>query len=61
LISAIHSKQGDILQQLKESDDIRIKTYPGQRITLTYDGCSGSEFTFSIEGFNMKCMFCPPI
>jgi hypothetical protein len=54
LISAVHSEVGDVLQQLTESDDVRARTFPGEEIKLTYDGCSGNIFTFSIEGYNMK-------
>jgi len=55
LISATHSKQGDILSVIAKSDDVRVRSYPGERIKLTYDGCSGNQFTFSIEGYNRKC------
>ena len=54
LISAIHSKKGDVLPLIKESDDSRVRTYPGEEIKLVYTGCEGEEFTFSIEGYNMK-------
>ena len=52
LISATHSKDGDILQLLKESDDLRVRTKPNEEIVLIYEDCSGSNFTFSIEGYN---------
>ena len=55
LISATHSKQGDVLSAIAKSDDVRVRSYPGERIKLTYDGCSGNQFTFSIEGYNRKC------
>jgi len=54
LISAIHSKQGDVLKSLQKSDDIRVRTFPGEEIKLVYEGCSGNQFTFTIEGYNMK-------
>ena len=57
LISATHSKQGDILSAITTSDDVRVRTLPGERIKLTYDGCSGNQFTFSIEGYNRKLMW----
>jgi len=56
LISATHSKQGDVLSTITTSDDVRVRSYPGERIKLTYDGCSGNTFTFSIEGYNRKTM-----
>jgi len=54
LISATHSKQGDVLSAITTSDDVRVRSYPDERIKLTYDGCSGNKFTFSIEGYNVK-------
>ena len=54
LISAVHSQVGDVSQQLVKTDGVRVRTFPGEEIKLTYDGCSGNIFTFSIEGFNMK-------
>ena len=56
LISATHSKQGDVLSAITTSDDVRVRSYPGERIKLTYDECSGNQFTFSIEGYNVKTM-----
>ena len=52
LISAEHSKYGNVLEILAESDDIRIETKPREEIALTFEGCSGSEFSFTIEGYN---------
>ncbi len=52
LESVIHSKHGDILDKLIESDDIRTETKPGEEISLTFAGCSGKEFIFIIEGYN---------
>jgi len=57
LISATHSKQGDVLSAITTSDNVRVRTLPGDRIKLTYDGCSGNQFTFSIEGYNRKLMW----
>jgi hypothetical protein len=57
LISAVHSKDGDVLSAIEKSDDIRVRNFPGDEIRLTYDGCSGKAFTFSIEGHNRKAMF----
>ena len=56
MISATHSKQGDVLSAIATSDNVRVRSYPGERITLTYDDCSGNQFTFSIEGYNRKTM-----
>jgi len=58
LVSAVHSKQGDVLQDLLYSDDKRVRTYPEDEIKLVYDGCSGNDFSFTIEGYNMKCAAC---
>ena len=55
LVSAVHSKQGDVLSEIANSDDKRVRTYPGEEIKLVYDGCSDDDFTFTIEGYNMKC------
>jgi hypothetical protein len=57
LISAVHSKDGDVLSAIEKSDDVRVRNFPGDEIRLTYDGCSGKAFTFSIEGYNRKAMF----
>ena len=51
-ISAIHSKDGNVLSQLKESDDLRVQTKPTEEIALTFVGCSGNIFTLSVEGGN---------
>ena len=56
LLSAIHSKDGDVLKQLMKSDDVRARNFPGDEIKLTYDGCSGETFIFRIEGYNPKYM-----
>jgi hypothetical protein len=56
LLSAVHSKDGDVLSAIEKSDDVRVRNFPGDEIRLTYDGCSGNTFTFSIEGYNMKWM-----
>ena len=37
---------------LAGSDDVRIETMPTEEIALTFSGCSGNEFEFTIEGFN---------
>jgi len=55
LLSAVHSKQGDVLQDLLYSDDKRARTYPEDEIKLVYDGCSGTDFSFTVEGYNRKC------
>jgi hypothetical protein len=52
LIKAEHSKIGDVLGKLRESDDLRIETKPGESIELNFIGCSGDEFTLTIEGYN---------
>jgi len=52
LILAEHSKHGDVTSILKESDDVRIETKPGQDIELTFKGCYSDEFIFNIEGYN---------
>jgi hypothetical protein len=52
LVSAIHDKKGDVLSAIVNSDDIRIETKPGEEIALTFDGCKGEDFVFSIEGYN---------
>jgi len=55
LVSAVHSKQGDILQDLLYSDDKRVRTYPEEEVKLVYDSCSGTDFSFTIKGYNRKC------
>jgi hypothetical protein len=52
LVSAKHSKNGDVLSAIAKSDDARIETKPGEEIDLVFSGCSGEEFVFSIEGYN---------
>jgi len=52
LISAIHSRHGDVLQQIGETDNSRIRTFPDENVRLTFTGCSGERFTFTIEGYN---------
>ena len=52
LIKAIHSKLGDVTSLIKESDDERVETKPGERIELTFKDCEGEDFTLSIEGYN---------
>jgi hypothetical protein len=54
LVSAIHDKKGDVLSAIVKSDDVRVETKPGQEIALTFDGCSGKTFTFTIEGYNSR-------
>jgi hypothetical protein len=54
LISATHSRDGNVLSAISKSDDVRVRSLPGDRIKLVYDGCSGYTFTFNIEGYNMK-------
>ncbi len=54
LLSAVHSKQGDVLSAISYNDNERVRTYPGEEIKLVYDGCSDSDFKFTIEGYNMK-------
>ncbi|MCX6821287.1 MAG: hypothetical protein NTW30_00765, partial [Candidatus Aenigmarchaeota archaeon] len=54
LISAEHSKNGDVLSTIAKSDDIRVETRPGEDIELVFDGCSGNEFAFTIEGYNSQ-------
>jgi hypothetical protein len=56
LLSAVHSKDGDVLSAIEKSDDVRVRNFPGDEIRLTYDGCSGNTFTFNIEGYNIKWM-----
>ena len=58
LVSAVHSKQGDVRQALLYNDNDRVRTYPGEEIKLVYSGCTGTDFTFTIEGYNMKCSWC---
>ncbi|MDI6825572.1 MAG: hypothetical protein QMD36_00005, partial [Candidatus Aenigmarchaeota archaeon] len=52
LVSAIHSKHGDVLSLIAKSDDTRVRTFPGEEIKLVYKDCSGNSFTFMIEGYN---------
>jgi hypothetical protein len=52
LIQAEHSKLGDVLSYLERSDDSRVDLNPGERIELTFTGCSGKEFTLTVEGYN---------
>ncbi|RLF38742.1 MAG: hypothetical protein DRN00_03495 [Thermoplasmata archaeon] len=52
LTEAIHSKRGDVLDELIESDDLRVETKPGESIELTFTNCEGNEFNLEIEGFN---------
>jgi hypothetical protein len=54
LLSAVHSKQGDVLKDISNSDDVRVRTYPHEEIKLVFDECSGNDFTFVIEGYNRK-------
>jgi hypothetical protein len=56
LVSAVHDKKGDVLTAIAKSDDIRIETKPGEEIALTFDGCSGKTFTFTLEGYNDRPM-----
>lgn len=56
LVSAVHSKQGDVLNQLEKSDDVRVNTLPEEEIKLVFDGCSGENFSFVIEGYNYKML-----
>ena len=56
LISAVHSKDGDVSKQLIVSDDIRVRSFPGDEIKLTYSGCSGETFSFKIVGYNMAAI-----
>jgi hypothetical protein len=57
LVSAIHDKNGDVLTAITKSDDVRVETKPGEEIDLTFDGCSGKTFTFTVEGYNNRPMF----
>ena len=52
LISAVHSKYGDVLQALQYEDENRIRTLSGEEIKLTFESCSGESFTLTIEGYN---------
>jgi len=52
LTEAIHSKRGDVLDELIKSDDLRVETKPGESIELTFTNCEGNEFNLEIEGFN---------
>ena len=52
LIKAIHSRLGDVTSLIKENDDERVETKPGEKIELIYTGCSGDNFTLEIEGYN---------
>lgn len=52
LVSAIHSKQGNVLSALQSSDDVRVQTLPNEEIRLVYEDCFGGDFKFSIEGYN---------
>jgi subtilisin family serine protease len=61
LISAIHSKNGNITQLLIKSDDLKTRLNQKEEIILTFEGCSGNEFQFSIEGNNMKIPFEVPM
>jgi hypothetical protein len=54
LISAIHSKNGNITQLLIKSDDLKTRLNQKEEIILTFEGCSGNEFQFIIEGNNWK-------
>jgi hypothetical protein len=52
LIKAEHSKLGNVLPYLEESDDLRVDLNPGESLELTFSGCEGEEFTLTTEGFN---------
>jgi len=52
LIKAEHSKLGNVLSLIKQSDDIKAETKPGEEISLIFTGCTGDEFTFTVEGYN---------
>lgn len=52
MVSAYHSKDGDVLTAIKDSDDVRIETMPGEELEIAFEGCEGEEFEFSIEGYN---------
>jgi hypothetical protein len=54
LISAIHSKNGNIIQLLIKSDDLKARLNQKEKIVLTFEGCSGNDFQFTIEGNNWK-------
>jgi len=63
LVSAIHSADGNVLRQIKHSDDVRIDTFGAetsglnQYIDLEFVAMTGfevSKFIFVIEGFNAK-------
>ena len=53
LISAWHSKYGDVTSILKESDDVRTDTKLWDKIELKFEASSKPEsFVFRIEGYN---------
>jgi hypothetical protein len=54
LVSAVHDKKGDVISAITKSDDVRVETKPGEEIDLTFDGCSGKTFTFTVEGYNAR-------
>ena len=41
----------NILPEISESDDIRVRANPDEEIVLTYE-CSGNDFVLSVEGYN---------
>jgi len=57
LISAVHSKHGNVLTAIEKSDNIRTDTMPGEWLTLKFDGCTGKKFNFSVEGYNPQNRF----
>ncbi len=57
LISAVHSKHGNVLSAIEKSDDIRTDTMPGESLNLKFDDCTGKKFTFSVEGYNPQNRF----
>jgi len=52
LISAMHSKYGDVTAILKESDDKRTDTKLWDEIELKFEALPGESFVFKIEGYN---------
>jgi hypothetical protein len=57
LVSAIHSKEGEVLSLLRNSDDKKIQLKPDQELFLTFEDCSGRKFRFIIEGENWRPPF----
>jgi len=54
LISAWHSRYGDVTSILRESDDLRTDTKVFDSIELKFDASKTGSFVFRIEGYNAR-------